>query len=230
MSTSGPRSGGGADVFDLEVQLELLADDGEGGGVLHDDATVPVGLLAGQQDLKRRGQVRDNAKIMHPPIGDQDGPGDPRAGFLGQGFGQFGKGKRSGILVTIADMMDTQFRVRHLRDFGLDGGDRRIGLHLAVAKRLAGAVVHHQDHDVGKVLPFLLLKRGVGQRQHQRRQRQGPQRPARQAAPESQRNQNHGGPGQRPDQRPADQRREDDRRVHCPSLSSRAGTCTWSDL
>jgi hypothetical protein len=167
---------------------------------------------------------------MHPAIGDQDRPGNAGAGFLGQGFGQRGHDQASGILVTVTDAVDAKFGVRHLRDLGLNRGHRRLGLGAAVRQALACAVVDDKDHDVRQVLPFFFLQGRIGQCYQKRSQGERAKPPAGQTAPQGEADKKHRNDARRDKQRPRDQRREDHGCVHCPSLSRRAGTWTWSDL
>ncbi len=167
---------------------------------------------------------------MHPPVRDQDRPGHPGARFFGQRLGQDGHGQGARVVLAIADAVDAQFGVGQRGHFGLDRGHGGLGLRAPVAQGLAGAFVDDQDHDVRQAGALFVLHRGIGQRQQKGSKGQRPQPPAGQTAPQRQRHQQPGQHGQRPDRRPADQRREDQRLRHCPSLSSSAGTCTWSDL
>ena len=167
---------------------------------------------------------------MHASVSDENGTGHPCAGFLGQRLGKGGQNERTGILLAIRDAVDAQLGVRDQSDLGLDRCHGGLGLGPSVTKALARGFVHHQNDDVGQALPFLFLPGRVRQCREKCRQPKAAQPPARKPPPERQPDKERSRHAQGRDYRPADQRGKDHRLNHWPSLSSRAGTCTWSDL
>ena len=222
--------GSGAAVLDPEGQGDFLAEDGEGGGVADDEAAVPVLGLSGQQQMQRRGQVRRLVEVVQAPVGQQDHPGDAGARFLGQRIGQGGHQAGAGVALAIGE--------GHTADLGIgaggDAGGQRLGcgpgLRGAVREALRGGAVLDQQHDVGERAAVLLPPGGAGKGGEDHGGGQPAQGPARKPAPDGKGDARQRQRGQRGDQRPGQERREDHRSGHWPSLSRSAGTWTWSDL
>ena len=115
----------------------------------------------------------------------------------------------------------------------LQAGDRLVGLLGAVADVLALAAVDDQRDDALQRIALLVEQHRIDQRQRKRGEGGEPQQRAALArttgrpAPASAIGTSDGG-----EQWPGQQRFEGERPVHahCPSRSSSAGTCTWSDL
>ena len=167
---------------------------------------------------------------MNPAIGNGDHAGDAGARLFGQGLGQRGHQLRAGIALAIAD--------RHAAQFGIlasfDGAGQRlhrlVGLRPAVLESLAGGAVIDHHHDIGERCAVLLLIDGARKRGEDHQTGDPAQRPARQATPERERTEDRDTGGKHRQNRPREQRREEDGADHCPSLSRSAGTWTWSDL
>ena len=220
----------GARILDPQGQGHGFADDGKGGGVADDQATVPVALAPGQQDVQWRGQVGGAFDVVQPPIGQRDDARDAGARFLGDGFRDGGHQLGPGVAFAVVQGDAAQFRVLARGDaFGqvFGGGICLCG---AVGQGLAGAAVLDHDHDVGQGRAVFLLVDGTRQRRDDGGGGQRPQAPARQAPQPRQKNGRQRHRHDREQRGPRDQRIEDDGSGHWPSLSRSAGTCTWSDL
>ena len=151
-------------IFDPKGQRHRFADDGEGGRVLKYQAAVPIGLLARQQRVKRRGHLGQAFEVVKLTVGQKDRARDARARFLGHGVRQRLHQKRAAIAFAVAQPHDAQFGIRQRRDLGLDTRHRLGDLVGPDVDTLACAFVDDQDHDVGQRLAFLDLKRRVRQR------------------------------------------------------------------
>ncbi len=117
---------------------------------------------------------------------------------------------------------------RELRLQFLADGGRLLG---ALGQRLAGAFVDHDDGDVGEAFALLFAQDGVGERGQAAR----PSAASRSAQPRLRRRassttSNSAEHARDPEKRTRQHRREIEGPAHCPSLSSNAGTCTWSAL
>ncbi len=219
-----------AQGLDAQVQLDRLADDGEGGGGVDHQPPVPFVAAPGQNDMHRCGEAVHHLGVVHLPVGQQDRAGDPVGRHFGRGFGQHAHqpgavlGVRAGA-VGDADLAHLERRgarrgpqpVQRLPDLGLQP------FHLAGphVDLLAGRGVGDDEGDVRQVGAILLAPAGIGQRGQQHQRAQPPQPPARQAAPKRQRDQPEADRGQRPEQPQRHQRCEGDRAFH--ALSSPAG-------
>ena len=118
-------------------------------------------------------------------------------------------------------------RLQPLLQLG-DGARRLLG---AVAEALAGAFVDDQRDDAGQALALLALQHRVGERQHEQRRGERPPCHAAHALPGEHRDDDKQQAAERGDQRPGQDRLEGEVQArHWPSLSSSAGTCTWSAL
>ena len=227
--------GHGALVLDPQDHADLFADDPEGRGVLHHQPPVPVVGLARQQQVHRRGQRRQAVEVMQLPVRQQHHPRQPRLRDLGQRLGQRGHQKRAAVPRRIAKPHDLQVGVRTGGDLGFQRGQRRLGLLGPSADPLAGALVHHDQHDVRQRVALFFLQAGIGQCEQQHGRPDRPHPGAEQPAPARESQQQGHARRQRGQHAPRQQRIEDDgaccQRVHqFPSLSRRAGTWTWSDL
>lgn len=218
-------------VEHLEPDPRLLADDAEGGGGLDQQPPVPVFRMAGQHQLQRRGQRGGKVRVMRLPVGDDDGAGDAGARLGRQRLGERRTDLGAGVLRAVGHGDPAQLGVGQGLHLGRKARHRRIGLRRTVGQRLRGGAVVNQQHDVRERRALLALQRGLRKRAQKGERCQRAQRPAPQPAPQRQRQQQRRQPRAGGDHRPGQQRREDHRKpAHCPSLSSKAGTCTWSDL
>ena len=171
-------------IFNAQGQHHLFAQNRKGGGVLDDKAPVPIGIIAGQQHVQRRGHVGRKFKVMHLPIGDDNRPCDPGAGFLGQGFGQGCHRKGSGVTLAVAHIHDAQLGIVHRGYFGLHCRQRLCGLVNAIPQRLAGAIIHHRNDDIRQRRAVLFLQNGVCQGGQHHCRRQPAQPPSGKTAPQ----------------------------------------------
>ncbi|CAM5514994.1 hypothetical protein FALB51S_03956 [Frigidibacter albus] len=221
----GLGSGHRAHLLDAHHHRQGLADDAEGRRGLHHQPPVPVDGAPGLQQCQRRGHVGGEGKVMRLPVGNQDRAGHPGARFFGQRRGQRCHQQGAGILGAVAQVDAAQFGVGQRRDLGLDPRHGGGGLFRAPGQGLAGAAIHHHQHDVGQRLAVFRLQRRAGKRGQERHRGKPAQPPAGQPAPQRQR---HHQPGQHrgcPDQRRGQKRVKYDPLHHyCPSLSSSAGT------
>ncbi len=108
---------------------------------------------------------------------------------------------------------------------------KRVG-HLlrAGAKALRRTVIDHGDDDVGEGLAVFTLKRGVRYASEKGETRQRAEPPTREPAPEGEHGRSECEDRHPDEQGNRQERVEDDLAGHCPNLSRRAGTWTWSDL
>ena len=166
-------------------------------------------------------------------VGDEDRPGDAVGRQLGGRLGQRRQEQRA-VLAAVGDVHLVHLEPAGLAEppeLGLEPGERRRELRAAVADPVRGAVVEHDDGDVRHRRPVLLPERRPGQRREQHQRREPAQPPAGQPAPERDDDPDERDGRQHRDQRQRQQRIEDHRlHRYCPSRSSSAGTCTWSDL
>jgi hypothetical protein len=86
-SSSAGRRGTAPSSSMRRVRVTGSPEDGEGRRVLDDQAAVPV-LAPGQQQVQRRGQVRRALEVVQPPVGDQAPPRRSGARLFGQRLGQ----------------------------------------------------------------------------------------------------------------------------------------------
>ena len=217
-------------IVDAQGQHHILAQNGKGRRVADGQPAVPVAVLSGQQHMHRGRHGGGGGQVMRLPVGDQDRPGHTGARFLGQGFCQRGHQQRAFISRGIAQPDQAQFGIGQCGNFRLDRCQCRCRLRGTVADALAGAVVDHGQNDVRqrRAVFFLQGRVGYGQKQHRRRQTAQP--PACKTAPQRHHNAQNGQTRGRIKDQPGQQRIEDKRAGHWPSLSSSAGTWTWSDL
>ena len=180
------------------------------------------------------GKLGQRLRVVHLAVGDQDRAGDAVGGQLGRRLGERGQQLRA-LLAAVGDADGA-----HLEPAGLRRAARAAPRappsasatwRVAPVDAVAGAVVGHHQRDVGDRRAVLLAQRRPGERreQHQRRQRAQP--PAAQPAPGGERHR-RGAPAP-PGRRSAPAAAAGRSAIacsYCPSRSSSAGTCTWSDL
>ncbi len=229
-------AGGRALVLDAVADRLALADDAEarGGGERH--AAVALALLAGDDGVHRRAEAErgdGRGDVVDPPVGEEDGAGHPLGRHVGEAGGERGEQARAVHLAGAAAGIDEAHLGALLLqpgEAGLELGAGGVGHLRAVAELLAGALVDDDGDDGGERLALLAGQRGVGERQQARamasarnsepRVRETMTSSATAAATTADGDQ----PGQR------DERIEGEAEIHWPSLSSSAGTWTWSAL
>ena len=217
-------------ILDPDAQRQRLAENREGRRVLHDQPPVPVALAPGEQHVQRRRHRGQLPGIVQLPVGHQDGARHPADRLLGQRPGQAGGQQRAGIALAVADDHLAQLGAGKRPDRRAQPLQRRLALRRPVGDFLARAPVVDQQDDIVQRHPLFPLEGRIGERRHQRRRSQRPEPPARQPAPEREARKRRRQRRHRPDRPPGQERVEDHRAGHWPSLSSSAGTCTWSDL
>jgi hypothetical protein len=228
------RTVGKLGIDNAEIQALQLVQDGETRSPVQHDAAIPLALLAGDQGMDRCGEAEGSGVRRHVgnnAVGDQDGAGH----LLGRHVvDQLGEGGEQGRAVAVR-LLDgahlAHFEAAQGRQSLLHGGGCLLGLRGAVAEPLAGAFVHNEGDDPRQALAFLALQHRVGERQNQQGGGDQAQHRAAHALPgehQHDKKQQAAKPG---DDFPGQDGVEGKRQTgHWPSLSSRAGTCTWSAL
>ena len=200
---------------------------------------APVALVRVAGDERMHGAAKPSAaacrrNVVDDAIGDQDGAADP----LGRHIGQRARGARTGRCRRWPSPSPTS-TTAHL-DVGQAPAARAsarahgVGLGRAVGQRLARRAVDARRRRRPSAARGPRATGRVGQRQDEKQAR------ARRAAPMPRRaaRRQNARPTRRrrpapaaTRSRPGQKRREDEAQTaHWPSLSSRAGTCTWSAL
>ena len=224
-------------ILDAQADGDLLPDQAKGRGLLDHQAAVPVLRLTGQQHVQRRRHpLRQHLRVMQAAIGDGDHPGQPSLGFGGDGARQGGGQRRA--VITVAHGHAAQVGAGQCGDARGQVVHRLIDLRGAPRQGLAGRAVIQQDHDVGQGRARAQLQRRTGQSQRSRQPRQAAPCPAPQPAPQREGRDQHRQRGQHADGPPRQGRVEPQLGQGCHGArissvrrrSSRAGTCTWSDL
>jgi hypothetical protein len=218
-------------ILDPKLQLEFLADDREGRGRLDHQPAVPVAPPPGQKRVDRRGHVGHEPRVMQLAVGDQDGPGDPRARHLGEHPRQFRHQERPGIVRRVTDRGQTHFHAER-RDLGLELGQGRLRLVGPIRKRwlaLASATTRTMSDRGSRSSVCSDGFRSAVKSTAPAASRIGP---AAQAAPDRHHDDHERQRAEPIEDRPGQERVEEDLLCHgyCPNRSRRAGTWTWSDL
>ena len=221
---------------DAVAQALLLVDEAEARRVGDLDAAVELVRAAGDEPMHRRVEAERRrlvGDVVDLAVGDHDGAGDARRRHVAQRPRQRAeqRGRRAVGRIVAGLRLDRA----HL-ELGIAGEallDRRfglVGLLRAVLDRLALAAVDDERDDALQRIALLLQDHRVEEREEQRGDGEDADHRAAHARGDQRQRQHHGRHRQDGDDGPGEERREVDRPGHWPSLSSSAGTCTWSAL
>ena len=103
-------------IFDAQSQCHGFANNSEGGGIPDAQASVPVVLFSGEQKVHRCRQVNWQIRVVNLTVRQSDDPGDPRAGFFGQGLGQSCHQFRATITIAVWNGDAAHFGVGAISD------------------------------------------------------------------------------------------------------------------
>ena len=164
-------------------------------------------------------------RVMHLTIGDQDRTCHPLGRHIGQNAGQSGK-QGAAVGVMGRDVGDAHVQMRQVFELLFDRGAHGVGLALALVKLLrAGPVDHHRHHIVQRVA-LLDDHLRLEQRAHQRQHRHQSEPAAAPSGADHHSRQHKADAGKQRNPWPRQQRGQAEMGHYCPSLSSKAGTCT----
>jgi hypothetical protein len=175
---------GGADlralVLDAEADRLRLPDNSETRCLCEHDAAVDFVLVAGNQRMQRGRKTERGCvcrHVVYAAVSDQDDTGDAVRRDIGE---RGGKGRKQfgpvGFSVRRAGFRHTHFEAGNPFKPLDEGGTRGFGLLRAVAEALARTLVDDNRGDRGDRLTVFARERGIGECQHQQRQRQRAQR------------------------------------------------------
>ena len=221
-----------AHLFHAEAHGQILADNAETRTVDQHDPPVMLLRVSGNQCMQ--GGFETEAldarfaafgRVMHLTVGDQDRTRHPLGRHIGQKTGQSGK-QGGAVGVMGGNVGDAHIQMRHLSELLLDLGAHGVGLALALVKLLrAGPVDHHRNHIIQRVAfldDHLRLEQCADQSQH----RHKPEPAAATSGADDHSGKNKPDNADEHNPRPWQQRRKAEMGHYCPSLSSKAGTCT----
>ncbi len=207
--------------------LARLADDAVARRREDLDAAVELVGGAGQQRVHRRVEAERGGglrHVVHLAVGQHDDAGEAVGRGVGQRLVEIGEKVRAGRghVAGARGRHPFDVQIGDLAELGFEVGLDRGGLRLAVAERLAGALVDDDDGDVGEALALLLAQRRIGERgEHGGDGGGAQQRPAR-AAVQQIADEDDGKRARRPEERGRQHRCEIDRPVHALCLIARA--------
>ena len=230
------RLAGAVCFLDAEAHRLFLAHHAEARGLLDHHLAVLLAPRAGDDGVQRAAGVglrRVLRRIVHLPVGDHDGAGEALGRNVGQRAVQRLEGARAVVLRADAGLhLDgAQFSVGQPGDRRLQRRFRLGRAGVAAGTFLAERAVDHRNRDVGQRLALLVAHRRVGEGGKQDGQRQGAQQGAAGARQGKRCDQHEAEHAHDGDDRPGQHGVEADAPgTHWPSLSSRAGTWTWSAL
>ncbi len=171
------RAGRYALILDPEGDGLRLTDDAEPRGGHQHDTAVALVLVAGDQPMHRRGKAERGGlarHVVHAPVGDEEDAGDAIMGNVGERRGQRREQPRAvGLAVRLSGLDEADFHAGHAPEAF---GERRahgLGLLRAVAEILARALVDDHHGDRGQRVAVLAGDRGIGEREHEQRERDG---------------------------------------------------------
>ena len=148
------------------------------------------------------------------------------ARFLGQHVGEGAHQCGPGVPVPVWDRDPPHFGVCPCFDPVGKGVCGAFGLVCAVGQALAGAGIFGKDHNIGERRPLFLLERRAGQGQQYHKSRDTPHGPPAQTAEHGQQSPCEHNTAKDGQHQPRHQRVKNNGVVHCPNLSSSAGTWT----
>ncbi len=223
-------------LIDAERDRLFPADHAEARRLRDHHLAVALGPRAGYEAVQRptdAGARRILRDVMNLAVGDHDGAGEALRRNVGERPVQRLEGARAVILRADAGLYfdGAEFGIGQPSDSRLQCLPGLGGPRCAASTFLAEGPVDHRDGDVGQSFALLVTDGRVGECSKEDGERNGAEQGAARARQGEGRDQGDAKRAQDGQHRPGQNRVEGDApAVHCPSLSRRAGTCTWSAL
>ena len=228
---AGGAAGLGPAILDTQDQRQSAVDHAVGRGLAHHQAPVAHLAAAADQAVHRSGHI--SGAVVDLPVGNENRARDAVGGYVGQGFA--GRAEQFRALIVVepparlagSGFNDADLQAVQRLQARLQGLKCCVGGGAPVLDVLAGRAVDDDRGDVLERLAAFLNERRVGQGDEGGGDGDGSEAAARHPADPAVAQQQRRHRAHQGDQRPRQQRREGDvGDRHCPSRSSKAGTCT----
>src|SRR5439155_17836065 len=194
--------------------VERLADETETRRVLETDATVLLMLVAGDQRMQWRVEVRSaGRRVMHLAVGDHDRAADARGRHVAESAFQHAEQPGFGALIGslgLAGVDHADVELLETAETLLKASQRLVGLLGAVADVLALAAVDDDGDDALQRLALLVEENWVEQRAAQRDKGDEAQERAALAEPQAGEREQQERHDDKPEQWPGNERSEGD--------------------